>query len=208
MAENPHFPLRWPPGWPRTAPNDRQKSSRFKVGSDKTRREIKDELAKLGGADPIVSSNVATRGDGTPYADAARRRIEDPGVALYFTMHGKQMVMARDSFERPEDNLRDIGLAIRDMRSLELHGGSTMLSRAFEGFAALPPPDSCWKILGIDRQPKEVMDTRRGVGVAPHPSRANIMDAFRERARDVSSGNGGDMDRLVKARDAALKEIG
>lgn len=195
MAENPHFPLRWPPGWPRTAPGDRQKSSRFKVGSDKTRREIKDELAKLGGTDPIVSSNVATRGDGTPYADAARRRIEDPGVALYFTMHGKQMVMARDSFERPEDNLRDIGLAIRDMRSLELHGGSTMLSRAFEGFAALPPPDSCWKILGIEKK-------------GPYPPTADIvMQAFRSKARDLSL-NGGDMDRLVKARDAALKEIG
>lgn len=197
MAENPHYPLRWPPGWPRTAPADRQKSSRFKVSSDKTRREIKEELAKLGGADPIVSSNVATRGDGTPYADAARRRIEDPGVALYFTMNGKQMVMARDSFERPEDNLRDIGLAIHDMRSLELHGGSTMLSRAFEGFTALPPPDSCWKILGIPEQPKE-----------PHlRSRDNIMNAFRDKAREVATGNGGDMDRLVKARDAALKEI-
>lgn len=202
MAENPHFPLRWPPGWPRTAPGDRQKSSRFKVGSDKTRREIKDELAKLGGADPIVSSNVATRGDGTPYVDAARRRIEDPGVALYFTMHGKQMVMARDSFERPEDNLRDIGLAIRDMRSLELHGGSTMLSRAFEGFAALPPPDSCWKILDLPA-PKG-----KPKGEDAHEWQTRIINSFREKVREASSGNGGDMDRLVKARDAALREIG
>jgi hypothetical protein len=67
-----------------------------------------------------------------------------------------------------------------------------MMERAFDGFLALPPPDDCWKILGL---PDDMLSRHRDV----------IMDAFRNQARKTH-GNGGDMARLVKARDEALEK--
>lgn len=191
---NPHYPLRWPAGWPRTPVDERRPRSSYKASAEKTRRGINDEIRKLGGSDPVLCSNVAVRQDGTPYADQARRKIADPGVAVWFQMRGKTKSMARDAFARPEDNIRDIYLALRDMRMLELHGGSMMVERAFEGFTALPPPESHWKILGMAENGKK--------------TRAAIMDAFKAAAIAAQTGNAGDLDRIVKARDAALAEIG
>lgn len=192
--DNPHYPLRWPAGWPRTPVDERRPHSSYKASAEKTRRGINDEIRKLGGSDPVLCSNVAVRQDGTPYADQSRRKITDPGVACYFQMKGKTKVMARDAFARPEDNIRDIYLALRDMRSLELHGGSMMVDRAFEGFTALPPPESHWKILDMAENGQKTRDA--------------IMAAFKFAAQKAQAGNAGDLDRLVKARDAALVEIG
>lgn len=194
MNDNPHYPLRWPAGWPRTPEDERRPNSRYMAGAEKTRRGISDEIRKLGGSDPVLCSNVAVRQDGTPYVDQGRRKIEDPGVACYFQMKGKTKVMARDAFARPEDNIRDIYLALRDMRSLELHGGSMMVERAFEGFTALPPPESHWKILGMDATVKKTRDA--------------VMAYFKSAATAAQTGNAGDLDRIVRARDAALAEIG
>lgn len=44
--------------------------------------------------------------DGQPRADRARVQIADPGVALYFMLRGRQMVMARDAYTMPMGNLR------------------------------------------------------------------------------------------------------
>ena len=89
--------------------------------------------------------------------------------------------------------MRSLGLAIEAMRQLERHGGGTMMERAFSGFAALPPPRSCWDILGVP------------VG----SSRAVIEKAFRERAPAAHPDRGGsnaDMAELNAARDRALRE--
>ena len=69
------------------------------------------------------------------------RRLDDPGIAVYFKFKKKQMVMARDGFISAAGNLRSLGLAIEGLRQLERHGGSPMLERAFVGFLALAPPD-------------------------------------------------------------------
>ena len=51
--------------------------------------------------------------------------------------------MARDAYKTVAGNMRSLTLAIEAMRQLERHGGSTMMERAFQGFAAIAPPD--WK---------------------------------------------------------------
>jgi len=98
-----------------------------------------DELRLLGASDIVVSSNVPTRSDGLLHSDP--RRLDDPGIAVYFKFKGKQMVMARDGYISVAGNLRSLGLAIEGLRQLERHGGSLMLERAFEGFLAIAPPD-------------------------------------------------------------------
>lgn len=189
------FPLAWPDGWPRTPETQRQRNSPFKVESNKCRRELMDELRRLGASNVVISSDVPVRQDGSPYADAARRIIRNPGVALYFTLNGRQMVMARDKFERVEDNLRSIGLAIEAIRAVERHGGATMMERAFAGFAALPPPRSPFDVLGVP----------------PTASIDDIERAFKTKARRAHPDAGGStalMAELNAARDQALKMRG
>jgi hypothetical protein len=189
------YPLAWPPGWPRTSMS-RRCASRFGRNTYNQIIQLQNELRRLGATNVTISSNVPVRQDGLPYADAAKRRYDDPGVAIYFKLRGKALSMARDRYWTPWENMRSLVLAIDAMRSIERHGGSTMMERAFDGFAALPPPDDCWKILGISTGGYE----RR---LIPDEIRA----AFRNKVRE-HHGKDYDMARLVRARDEALEKIG
>lgn len=155
------------------------------------------QVRMLGGRSPVVSSDVPVRQDGQFYSDAARRVIRDPGVAIYFVLRGKRMVMACDLYTRPHENAHSLGHAIEHLRGLERHGGGVMLERAFSGFTALPPPEAgrpWWVVLDVDRS----------------ASREVIMAAYRRLARirhpDVAGGSEALMTELNAARDAALSE--
>jgi hypothetical protein len=99
------YPLRWPDGWPRTNPNQRESDCRFgggrsgggrKLALGRAINQLVDELRRLGATNIIVSSNMPTKSDGLPYADD--RGIDDPGIAVYFNFKKKSRVMARDGF--------------------------------------------------------------------------------------------------------------
>lgn len=188
------YPLAWPDGWARTPSGKRQTESRFKTTFDRARSELLNELRLLGGAHVVVSSWLPLRRDGQPYSDQARRRLEDPGVAVYFTLRKRQMVMARDAFVNVHDNLRSIGLGIAHLRGLERHGGGQMMERAFEGFAALAAPEAFdpWAILGLQRG----------------ASRDDIEAKFRDLAKRHHPDMGGAAEEFVKikrAREEALR---
>jgi hypothetical protein len=179
-------PLRWPDGWPRTDASRRSDGAQFKEGSrlygerikrvslDTARKKLFDELARLGARDAVLTMSSGDQ--------------KEPGVALYFTINGRQMAMACDRFDNRAPNTRSLGLAIEAMRQLERHGGGAMVERAFAGFAALPPPPTCWQVLGL----------------APGASEAAIRAAFKDKASQSGAGGNVDMGQLVKARDEAL----
>jgi hypothetical protein len=134
------YPLDWPDGWPKTGDLYRHSSNRFKTTFDLARRQLQAELDRLGAASVVLTSWLDIRADGQMRADQARRKIPDPGVSLFFTLRGRPMVMAQDAFDTVHGNARSIGLAIENLRGLERHGGGHMMEKAFDGFAALPPP--------------------------------------------------------------------
>jgi len=190
------YPLAWPPGWPRHK-GQRDSDRRFAGPTyrwDRVFRGLLDELRRIDAvtSSVVVSTNQPVRQDGLPYAQ--QRAISDPGVAVYFKRNGKALVMAQDRFDTVMGNMRSLTMAIEGLRQMERHGGATMLERAFDGFAALPPLEDCWAILGL---------TGRG----PNLNTDLIMRMFRAKAKE-GHGTGADMDRLVKARDEALRKIG
>jgi hypothetical protein len=152
----------------------------------------------LGATNIIVSSNMPAKSDGLPYADD--RNVDDPGIAVYFDFKKKPRAMARDKYTSVAANIRELTLAIGDLRGLERHGGSRMLEKAFEGFIAIAPPD--WK-----------KPWREVYGVKPDwTGDIEAIEAiFREKARNRNPDAGGSnalMAELNIAREEARNELG
>jgi hypothetical protein len=179
--------------WPRTEPYNRKSDHRFgggrKLAMGRAVNQLVSELRLLGAINIIVSSNIPTKGDGLPYADD--RRLEDPGIAVYFDFKKKPRVMARDGFVSAAANIRSLTLAIDGLRLLERHGGSRMLEKAFDGFLALAPPN--WK-----KHWREVF------GVKPDWT-GDIAALYREKAKQRHSDVGGS-DTLMAELNVAYTE--
>lgn len=188
------YPLQWPDGWPRTPSHRRESDSKFGgkvygLTMGRARDQLVAELQRLGAREVVLSSNVALRRDGLPYSE--QRRLDDPGVAVYFNLKKRPLVMARDAYVSVAGNIRSLTLAVEAMRQLERHGGSTMMERAFTGFAAIAPPD--WK-----------KPWREVFGVQPD-WRGDITALYREKARNRHPDAGGS-DTLMAELNVAYQE--
>lgn len=149
-------PLKWPDGWARGQARPPLSAGRFQTTFEKSKKRLFHALNKLGAEGVVVSSNMATRLDGTPRGDTARRYISDNGVAVYFSLKGKSMVMARDAYNTPFDNFHSLTMALEYLQGLERHGGATMLERAFDGFTALSSQSHWRDVLGF--RPQDTVD--------------------------------------------------
>lgn len=191
------FPLRWPAGWQRTPDHKRTSHSAFKTTFDKARRQLENELRLMGATGVVISSNIPLRQDGMPRADQGRRRIADPGVAVYFMLKNRPMSMARDAYDSPHDNLRSLGLAIEGMRAVERHGGSSMMERAFEGFVALPAPSG-----GQARTWRELL----GFMPDAHPTLEQVNRNYRDRIRRLGPDGNPDLGFTVLDLNVAVRQ--
>lgn len=190
------FPLHWPEGWPRTKSSER---SRFGVTMAVARDGLFHQIFMMGGRYPVLSTNVALRRDGLPYAN--QPEPADSGAAVYFERKGKQMVFACDRWDRVKDNVRAIEKTIEAMRGIERWGASDMLERAFSAFEALPPPDK------TQRTWREVL----GFPPDAKPDCEGLHIAFRQKAKKAHPDAGGSADamfELNKAYDAARFAMG
>lgn len=184
------FPLYWPEHWPRT-PADKRQPSKFKPGGlAREAQEIEWEVHRLGGIRCIVSTNVPLRRDGLPYSD--RRRIDDPGVAVYFEFQGEQQCIPCDRWATVEENCRAIWKSIEALRGLDRWGAKEFVNAAFRGFTALPPPGAIvtrhWRdILG----PVETLEQARA--------------RYRELARERHPDMGGSEEQMAELN-AAMEQ--
>lgn len=208
------YPLHWPTGWRRTTADYRAygrfaKRESVKSGfSDNyyTRtkhltvaeavQRVLNELERLGVVrdDVVISTNIQTRLDGLPRSD--QRRPDDPGAAVYWRQgHGTPHCMAVDRYTDVADNLAAIAATLDAMRAIERHGGAPILDRVFEGFTALPSPESWWQVLGLD---------------GPDVTSDDIHRAWRRKISNAHPDKGGDAEqaaRINRARDQGMDTI-
>lgn len=190
-------PLEWPQGWERSKPIGRMGSAhQFKSTLGRTIDRLYRELQMMRASGVVVSSHLQLTMRGMPRADAARMKLADPGVAIYFMRKDRRYVMARDVYDNVLDNLHSLTLAIEGFRQMERHGGGTMMERAFEGFQALPDQSNWRVILGFKRD--DVV------------SFADVERNYREGAKLCHADVGGGHEAMVKlnmARDQARREL-
>lgn len=203
----PRFPLQWPAGWPRAGNRKRAQFSTKRnlppgqtygakslSVADGTLRVLKELAAiRVGDQDVVISTNIALRLDGFPRS--GQGEPIDPGVAVYWrTEKGESRVMAVDVYDRVADNLAAIAASLDALRAIERHGGAQVGDRAFTGFDALPPPKSCWDVLGVTSSATE----------------ASVQVAWKAKLRTHHPDHGGShnlMADLNWARDEALRKI-
>lgn len=185
MAEA--YPLAWPAGVPRTTSRRQSAFGAKTIGA--ATAFLMGEIRRMGGTLPVLSTNLALRNDGLPYAN--QRQPEDTGVAVYFMRRGRQMVFACDQWTKVEHNIHAIGKTIEALRGIERWGSSDLMERAFTGFEALPAPEQWWQVLGLSER----------------AGRDEIGAAYRTKARSAHPDQGGSdaaMARLNAARDQGM----
>jgi len=192
MSSAERYPLTWPTGQPRT-PSHQRHDAAFKVDFARARNELLRSIDLLGGRGFVLSSNVALRQDGLPYANMPEP--QDPGVAVYFDRRIgadlRPFVIACDTYCKVRWNMRAIGATVEALRSIQRHGASSMLEQAFTGFAALPPKRAktgapWWETLGVsvDADSETIRRRYRELAQEHHPDRGG--DASRMSAINVA----------------------
>ncbi len=177
------LPLQWPDNQPRTPVPSRERT-RFKVTLAEAVEDLLVELDRMGDVHSVViTSDLPTRQDGLPLSNGT---CDDPGVAVYFVHRGMERVFACDRWDRPAANIRAIGLTLQALRSLERWAASGMVTRVFEGFAALPAGE-----------------------MAPNPASIPQKRTWREVFRDIDPGNCGriDIDTVTKKSSAVVRRL-
>ena len=188
------YPLTWPVNWKRAS---YRTHSQFRVSEWRALSDLEHEVELLGGMNLIISTNMRLRRDGLPYA--SQKRVEDPGVAVYFKMDGKDVTMAADQYVHISDNYRAIGKTIECLRGIKRYGASDLLERAFMGFTqiAYAPEPEWWQVFGYeDRESNLVLGW--------------VRDRYHELAKEHHPDVGGDpeMMKLINAAwEKAKKDI-
>lgn len=202
MSEITRYPLCWPDNVARTAPHVRG-CPRFDLHTIAEGVQfVIDEITRLNGLTAaynpddrtIISTNLKTKNDGTPYSNLGEP--SDGGVAVYFFLkfirNGKrlerQVVLTCDKWNRVGYNLWAIGKDIEAQRGRG-RWGCTNLEQAFRGYTAIPERcggGSWWDILGIPANAYEI----------------HIKDAYRTRAQTEHPDKGGSHERWTRLQEA------
>jgi hypothetical protein len=202
----PRWPLEWPAGWKRASVRQRANFStkrsvdgRLSVIQSTTRLE--GEVERLGGSNPVLSTNVSLRLDGRPRSDEEPR---DPGAALYFNFKGRATVLACDKWNRVADNIAAIAAHIDALRRVDRYGVGT-IEQALAGYKALPADTAAdWRaVLGV---PAEFARWSRGQQL--DVVNKLFYELAKQRHPDRANDDGSAMAHLNRARDYALAELG
>jgi hypothetical protein len=194
-------PLQYPLNWPRT-PRHKVRVARFSEKPiEQAIRELGWELGRLKATSIVFTSNLDwTSGPHGTLCFSETSR--ETGVAVYFTLQGRQQVLACDKWYRAADNIWAVYRHVDAMRGLDRWGVGS-IAQAFAGYAALPAPPApktCFEILGVaaSATAEEIKAAFRSLAKEKHPDgggtnaeMVTVLDAYKEALRRVGVTNGG-----------------
>lgn len=207
MKTPDRFPLAWPAHRPRT-PAIHRRQGQFKTGGKllspaEAMMRVENELERIGGRLPILSSNLELRLDGRPRGD--RSAPVDPGVCLYFALKGEPFALACDTYTEAAQNIAALAAHLEATRAITRYGVASA-AETLQAFSALPPPTSggrSWRdVLGFEPHfPGEL-------SVAEAKALITVRHKARLRAAHPDAG-GSDAAaaELNAAKDAAFAEL-
>ena len=196
------YPLAWPTGWKRTPPESRRRSlfrhGRDYISIEVAKRRLVAELDRLGAAAEILSTNIELRLDGMPRSNRPEPR--DVGVALYFNLAKRRVVLACDKWDRVADNIAAVAAHIDALRAQERWGVGS-IEQAFGGYLKIEAPETIrnWRnVLGLQNEttltPERINERFRELASIHHPDKggnprqmSEILDARREALRELQT---------------------
>jgi hypothetical protein len=196
-----HSRLVWPEGHRRT-PAVNRKNSAFRSGGSPIKMPAATTrlLQELSAFTPVgkphrvdqveITADHQVGRSGEFLTDAGKGFGADPGVAVYFTLDGKPMVFACDTWTAAAGNLAAIAAHLEAMRGMARWGVGTE-EQLFTGYAALPPPMQWWDVIGVARD----------------ASIDEITRAYRDRARRLHPDVGGSNDDMAALNGAYAKAL-
>jgi hypothetical protein len=186
----------WPPQFgERTPRSERRTTRRFEVDRRQAIKDLAAELGRLGVDDWTLETETDHRSDrpNIPYASAPEP--DDPVAVVRWTVSGDQFAVGCDQWTKLRDNLREIGLYVREKRKME----SRPVATGEAEFSTLrrPAPE--------DVPPGGVTPPHEILGVDADASEQAIVKAYRERVKEVHPDQGGSASELEAVRRA--KEV-
>lgn len=175
------FPLHWPFGYKRT---QYRKASLFKQAQlDKIQILLRLELDRMKAKNIVISSNIPLRRDGGLYSEYLAKKIDDPGIAVYFKHKEQDIVICCDQYEYPWENMYALARGIEALRSMGRWGVSEFMERAFTGFKALPEKietQSWYEILGVDKLSNavQIKEAYKRMAQVHHPDVGGSVEMF------------------------------
>jgi hypothetical protein len=182
--------LEWPAGFDRTPTRERSKNQRFDVSPTQAFDDLEAELDRLGVDDYRYSFDAQSRQrDGRPYS---RATPDDPSFVLRWTMDGQQFAVACDRWATLRDNVRSVGLYVREKRKMENRPVTTGASE----FANARLPSADESTVPGEPPAHVVLD------ISPEASDDAVRAAYRERLKEVHPDVGGDPEQFKRVQHA------
>ncbi len=187
----------------RTPPRRRERTRKFEVTLAQSIDDIETELEGRVDVDDWRFSTAAPhrKKDGRPYADA---NPDDPGAVVRWTKDGNQYPVACDQYTKLRDNVRVIGLYVREKRKMDNRPVKTGQSEF--ATARLPPGDEDVDAIAVEptREPHEVLS------VAEDAPEAVVKGAARQLKKEKHPDRGGsseELQRVLKAEGEMLEGL-
>jgi hypothetical protein len=188
--------LDWPTGFERTDDADREPNNRIKVSLAQAFDGVEQELARLGvdeGSYRYDFDAPQRKTDQRPYS---RANPDDPGFVLRWKMDAANYAVACDAYSRLRDNVRAIGLYLREKRKMEQRPVETGESEFAN--ARLPPAGEDQAVVAAEA----ATPAHQILGVDPDASDEEVQEAARERLLEAHPDHGGSAAELAEIRNA------
>lgn len=162
-------------------------------------QDLEVELDRLGVDEWRLSTGTDHRSDKPSYPYANAPEPDDPAAVVRWTKDGEQYAVGCDSHSRLRDNVRTVGLYVREKRKMEKRPVSTGETE----FSNLRLPS------GEDVPPGGVQRPHQILGVDPDADSAVVRAAYREKVKAAHPDHGGsasELEAVRRAKEAMLSD--